>query len=324
MQFDAIKALVAEDFEAVSALILSSLHSKASIINDLGRYLLNNGGKRLRPLVLLLVARACGYLGQQHVELATVIELIHTATLLHDDVVDHAELRRDRQTANRVFGNEAAILVGDFLYAKAFQIMTHVASPQILKVVSDTTSFMAEGEALQLMRSHNPDTSESHYLNIIRSKTAKLFEAASWIGALLANADETIQQAVALYGTHLGTAFQLIDDLFDYRSDSLETGKSAGSDLRGGKVTLPLIYILQHGTPAEIHLVRTAIAIKEEGNSLFPEIQSLVESSGALQYTMEFARHEAKRAELALSTLPESIYCEGAKSLAQFAFERTQ
>jgi octaprenyl-diphosphate synthase len=322
MQFDSVKELVSKDFQAVDALILSSLHSKASIINDLGRYLIDGGGKRLRPLLVLLIARACGYQGQHHVDLAAVIELIHTATLLHDDVVDNSELRRGHQTANRVFGNEAAILVGDFLYSKAFQIMTNVAAPSILKVVANTTSFMAEGEALQLMESRNPDTSEDNYLNIIRAKTAKLFEAASWVGALLADSDENTQKAMCLYGTHLGTAFQLIDDLLDYQSDSADTGKALGRDLSEGKVTLPLIYLLQNGTPAEVRLVREAI--QNGGLNLFPEIQSLIETSGALEYTMHFAQIEVNRAHKALGVLPDSKYREGAKALAQFALERKQ
>lgn len=320
MQFDLIRELVSQDFQAVDELVLSSLHSKASIINDLGHYLIHSGGKRLRPLLVLLTAKACGYEGRHHIDLAAVVELIHTATLLHDDVVDNAELRRGHQTANRVFGNEAAILVGDFLYSKAFQIMSNVATPAILKVVADTTNVMAEGEALQLMENHNPETTEGNYLNIIRAKTAKLFEAASIIGALLAGSDEKTQKAMACYGNHLGMAFQLIDDLLDYQSDSAETGKALGSDLSEGKVTLPLIYLLQNGSPQEVSMIREAI---QTGNrDLFLEIQSLVETSGALQYTMRFAGTEVERAQKALNVLPESKYVEGVKALADFALER--
>lgn len=320
MQFDDIKALVVHDFQGVDSQLMACLHSKASIINDLGRHIIQGGGKRLRPLVVLLIARACGYTGKHHTELATIIELIHTATLLHDDVVDNARLRRGQQTANHLFGNEAAVLVGDFLYSKAFQLMLKATTPAMMKVLADATNMMAEGEALQLMDRHNPATSEGNYLNIIRSKTAKLFETAAHLGALVAEADEKHQKAMARYGLHLGTAFQLIDDLLDYQIHSKQTGKAAGSDLAEGKITLPLIYLLQNGSPAEIHLVREAI--QSNGQQHLEKIQKMIETSGALQYTMRFARVEIDRAQKELESLPESAYREGAKALAQFALER--
>lgn len=321
MQFDSIKALVEQDFQSVNSQILACLHSKAGIINDLGRYIVQAGGKRLRPLVVLLIARACGYSDKHHTDLATIVELIHTATLLHDDVVDNATLRRGRETANHAFGNQAAVLVGDFLYTKAFQLMLQVTTPTMMKVLADATNRMAEGEALQLMDRHNPEASEGNYLNIIQSKTAKLFETAAQLAALIAKVDDKHQKAMARYGLHLGTAFQLIDDLLDYQIHSKQTGKTVGNDLAEGKVTLPLIYLLQNGSPAEIHLVREAI--QSGGQEYLPKVQQMIETSGALQYTMRFARIEVARAQKELELLPASTYREGAKALAQFALERS-
>ncbi len=320
MQFDSIKALVATDFEAVDALIESSLHSKVSIISNLGQYITHNKGKRLRPLIVLLIAKAMGYSGKQHIGIAATIELIHIATLLHDDVVDNASQRRGQKSANHVFGNEAAVLVGDFLYTKAFQSMTQNATTAMMEILANATNIMAEGEVLQLMERFNPEMTEGSYLNIIQYKTAKLFETAALLAALLGNANPVQQKALARFGNHLGTAFQLMDDILDYQGDPTKTGKDKGRDLNEGKVTLPLIYILQNGTSAETRMVQQAI---QNGNSeLFPEIYRLIENSDALEYAMRLARVEALRAQKELNMLPESEYREGAKALTQFAVER--
>lgn len=320
MQVDSIQSPVKNSFQAVDAFILDSLQSKASIINDLGRYILHSGGKRLRPLIVLLIAQACGYKGRDDIKLAAVIEFIHTATLLHDDVVDESELRRGQKTASRVWGNEAAVLVGDYLYSKAFQIMVSVGHLKIMAVIADATNIMTEGEALQLMDRHNPDATEGGYLNIIQSKTAKLFEVSAKIGAILGNAEPSLEEAMGHYGMHLGIAFQLIDDVLDYRSSPRQTGKNLGADLGEGKVTLPLIYILQNGTSQEIQLVRRSI--QEGGKQHFEEIQTLLETTGALEYTLRYARREAARAVKSLIKLPPSPSREAAIELAEFAVER--
>lgn len=322
MQFDAIKNLVKEPFQAVDQLILTCFHSKASIINDLGHYIIQSGGKRLRPLVLLLIAKSLGYAGQENedITLAAVIELIHSATLLHDDVVDNSMLRRGRETANKVFGNEAAVLVGDYLYSKAFELMVQLDRVDIMKVLVEATNTMAEGEALQLLDRHNPKTSEGSYLNIIQSKTGKLFEAAAIMGALIAKASPQHLKAAAHYGLHLGIAFQIVDDLLDYRGKEAHTGKGIGNDLSEGKVTLPLIYLLEHGSSRETLLLREAI--RTGSLEHLEQIQKMIETTGALEYTTSFAKTEMERAQKALTSLPVSPYREGAMALAQFALER--
>lgn len=320
MQLDAIKALVEDDFQAVNALILGSLHSKASIVNDLGHYIIQSGGKRLRPLLVILVAHACGYTGKDHINLAAVIEFIHTATLLHDDVVDDAVLRRGQKTANNVWGNEAAVLVGDFLYSKAFQMLTAVANLPVMTVIANATNTMAEGEALQLIERHNPETTEGGYLNIIRSKTAKLFEASAQVGAILGNANSALEQALTQFGLHLGMAFQLIDDVLDYESSTSDTGKKLGNDLAEGKVTLPLIYLLQNGNKKDTHLIQKAI--RENGIEHLPLIQTLIQQSGALDYTRHFAKVESEHAKKALEKLNPSPYRDAAYALTDFAINR--
>jgi len=322
MEFDAIKAFVADDFKAVDELMISCLQSKASIINDLGHHIIQSGGKRLRPLIVLLVAKSCGYTGKDHIPIASIIELIHTATLLHDDVIDNAEQRRGNKTANNIFGNEAAVLAGDFLYSRAFQLMTKHATPPMIQILADTTNAMAEGESLQLMDKYNSNAQEGRYLSIIQAKTAKLFEAAAQLAALLGETTEEQQKAMARFGLHLGTAFQLMDDVLDYQSDPNKTGKNLGNDLIEGKVTLPLIYILNNGSESEIRLVREAI---EKGNpDQFPQIQKMIELSGGLEYTRDLAKFEAERAEKELQVLPESKYREATKALTRFAVERVK
>lgn len=320
MKFEAIKELVKEPFQEVDSLILSCLHSKASIISELGHHIIQAGGKRLRPLALLLIARALNYSGGQDIDLAAVIELIHTATLLHDDVVDNARLRRGRETSNAVFGNEAAVLVGDFLYSKAFQIMLKVETPAIMTVLADATNAMAEGEALQLLERNNSETTEGAYFEVIRAKTGKLFEAATEIAAHIAEAPPELIKAASLYGMHLGTAFQLMDDLLDYQGTEARFGKGIGNDLHEGKVTLPVIYLLQNNGKDETILLRDAI---RTGNlEHLDTIQKMIESKGALQYTMRFAKTEVERAKKALTNFPYSPYREAAMALAEFAIER--
>lgn len=320
MQFESIKKLVAEDFQSVDDLITTSLHSNVSVINDLGHYITQNKGKRLRPLVVLLIAKATGYTGKQHIGLATTIELIHTATLLHDDVVDGASKRRGQKTANHVFGNETAVLVGDFLYTKAFQSMTANATSAMMQVLADATNVMAEGEVLQLMERCNVEMTEGSYFNVIQYKTAKLFETAALLAAMLGNTDKTQQKAMAHFGNHLGIAFQLIDDILDYQGDPLKTGKDEGRDLSEGKVTLPLIYAMQNGSKAEVRTIQQAI--QQANSELFPEIRRIIENSGAIEYALRLAKAEANRAEKQLSILPDSQYREGAKALTEFAVER--
>lgn len=317
MHLESIKLPVLEHFKAVDNLLAESMHSKASIINDLSHYIIDSGGKRLRPLVVLLIAKACGYNGEQHIDLAAVIEFIHTATLLHDDVVDDSDNRRGRKTANSVWGKEAAVLVGDYLYSKAFQMLVNVGNVKVMEVLANATNIMAEGEALQLLDRHNPDTTEEAYLNVIRSKTAKLFEASAEIGAILAN---NSIETIATYGLHLGMAFQLIDDVLDYEADPKTLGKDSGNDLSEGKVTLPLIYLLQKGNPKEIDFLKAAI--KKGGKDFFPVIRDMVIESGALQYTKEFAKIEVEKAKQALSSLKPSPYKEAALNLAEFALAR--
>lgn len=319
MRLESIKEPVHECFQAVDALIIDSLHSRASIINDLGRYIVQSGGKRLRPLVVLLTARACGYQENLHITLATVIEFIHTATLLHDDVVDDSSHRRGQQTANNVWGNEAAVLVGDFLYSKAFQMLVSVGNVPIMRVLADATNIMSEGEALQLLERHNAETTEGGYLNVIRSKTAKLFEASAQIGALLGHADAELEEAMTQFGMHLGTAFQLIDDILDYQPTG-KTGKAVGNDLAEGKVTLPLIHLLQNGKTQDVRLVKQAI--QEGGTEYLPRIQEMIQKSGAIEYTKRFAKTEIERAERALTKLKSSPYKDALRELAQFAIER--
>lgn len=320
MQLDPIKALVTEDFQAVNALMVHSLRSEASIIDDLGHYLIQSGGKRLRPLILLLIARACGTQGTQPISLATVIELIHTATLLHDDVVDDSPLRRGQKTANSVWGNEAAVLVGDFLYSKAFQILMNVENLRAMKILADATNQMAEGEALQLLERHNPETTEGAYLKVIRCKTAKLFEASAQIAAVLANTSPELEQNLAQYGMHLGTAFQLIDDVLDYEGRPSQTGKSVGNDLAEGKMTLPLIQVLENANAREGRIVREAIRSGDPAQ--LATIQAMIHRSGALEYTRHYAKIEAERAQKALSFLDPSPYRDAAHALADFAICR--
>ena len=317
---DALRALVGDDWADVNRTIVRRLGSDVALVNQVAHHIIHNGGKRLRPLAVLLAARACGASSQNHVAAAAIIEFIHTATLLHDDVVDSSGLRRGQQTANAVFGNQASVLVGDFLYSRSFQMMVELGEIRILDVLANATNTIAEGEVLQLMNCNNPDTSEADYMEVIYRKTAKLFEAGTRIGAILAKQDDPIEQALATYGRHLGQAFQLVDDALDYDAKPEELGKNIGDDLAEGKPTLPLIYAMAHGSAAERHMIREAI--ETGGTRNLTSIQLAIETSGGLRYTAERARSEVEIAIAALAPLPPSKFRDGLVELAQFAVQR--
>ena len=316
-----IRMLVRSESLAVDRLILERLRSDVALINELGRYIINSGGKRLRPLLVLLAARACGYQGQHHIELAAVIEFIHTATLLHDDVVDASDQRRGNQTANAIWGNEAAVLVGDFLYSRSFEMMVSVGDMRVMEILSTTTNTIAEGEVLQLLNCHDPDTTEALYRDVIRYKTAKLFEASSQLGAVLGGQSEKTEQAMAHYGMHLGTAFQLIDDALDYGSSGDNIGKNIGDDLAEGKPTMPLIYAMRMGTPAQVKAIREAI--ERGGLDKIEQVQEAIESTHAIAYTAQSAQQEADLAIEALAELPASPYKEALYGLVDFSVNRS-
>ena len=305
---------------AVDAAIRRRLQSDVVLIRQIAEYIIAGGGKRLRPALVFLAAGATGYRGEHHVELAAVVEFIHTATLLHDDVVDESELRRGRKTANAEFGNAASVLVGDFLYSRAFQMMVAVRSMRVMEVVADATNAIAEGEVLQLLNARNLAITEAAYLDVIRRKTAKLFEAAAQLGAILGEATSEVEQGLARYGMHLGTAFQLIDDVLDYSGDADHTGKNLGDDLKQGKPTLPLIHVLQHGSAEQAALVRSAI--EGGGRENFGAVLEAIRATGALEYVRNKAKREAGLARESISTLSNSSYRDSLLELSAFAVER--
>jgi octaprenyl-diphosphate synthase len=317
---DPIRALVADDMAAVDALIRRRLDSDVVLVRQVAEYIIASGGKRLRPVLVLLAAGACGYRGPYHHELAAVVEFIHTATLLHDDVVDESALRRGRRTANAAFGNAAAVLVGDFLYSRAFQMMVAVRSMRVMEVLAEATNTIAEGEVMQLLNVHNADVSEEAYLEVVRRKTAKLFEASARLGAILGGVPAGIEEGFATYGRHLGTAFQLVDDVLDYSGELHDTGKNLGDDLNEGKPTLPLIHVVRHGTPAQTATVRRAI--KEGGRDAFGAVLEAIRASGALEAARNQARAEAAAACDALAAAGDSAYTQALLHLAAFAVER--
>jgi octaprenyl-diphosphate synthase len=318
--FEQVLSLIAAERKATDRLILARLSSEVALINQLGAYIINSGGKRLRPMIVLLSALACGYRGDKHILLAAVIEFIHTATLLHDDVVDSSDMRRGQATANELWGNEASVLVGDFLYSRSFEMMVDAGSMPVMDILSHTTNMIAEGEVMQLLNIHEPDISEQQYEQVIRAKTAILFEAAARIGAIIADTEQSTQQALADYGQHLGVAFQLVDDLLDYSSSSETLGKNIGDDLAEGKPTLPLIHAMQHGTKAQVELIREAI--RSGGLEHIDRVIDAIESCGSLAYTSRRASAEAEQAKQALSALPESAYKDAMLVLADFSVER--
>ena len=317
---NSIAETIASDMAAVDAVIRSQLHSDVSLVNQIAEYIISAGGKRIRPALVLLVANAYHYQGKAHHQLAAVVEFIHTATLLHDDVVDESSLRRGRQTANALFGNAASVLVGDFLYSRAFQMMVSVNHMRVMQILADATNVIAEGEVLQLLNMHDPDVTEERYLEVIRCKTAKLFEAAAELGALIAGASEAEVALAAEYGRSLGTAFQLIDDVLDYSGNANQIGKNVGDDLREGKPTLPLIYLMEHGTPEQRELVKNCIEQGDEKH--FDEILAAITSSGALEYTRQEAVTAANSAMQAIAGMPSGPYKESLLQLCTFAVDR--
>jgi octaprenyl-diphosphate synthase len=320
LQPELLRNLIAADMLAVDAAIRRRLQSDVVLIRQIAEYIIAGGGKRLRPALVFLAAGATGYRGEHHVELATVVEFIHTATLLHDDVVDESELRRGRKTANAEFGNAASVLVGDFLYSRAFQMMVAVRSMRVMEVVADATNAIAEGEVLQLLNARNLAITEAAYLDVIRRKTAKLFEAAAQLGAIVGEAPPEIEQGLARYGLHLGTAFQLVDDVLDYSGDAAHTGKNLGDDLRQGKPTLPLIHVLQRGSAEQAALVRSAI--EGGGRDNFGAVLEAIRATGALEYVRNKAKDEARLAREAISALSNSRYRDSLLELSAFAVER--
>jgi octaprenyl-diphosphate synthase len=316
-----VQRLIADEMRAVDEVIRQRLHSEVVLIRQVADYIVGSGGKRLRPALVILSAGACGYSGSAHYQLAAVVEFIHTATLLHDDVVDESELRRGKATANSMFGNPASVLVGDFLYSRAFQMMVDVQDMRVMQVLADATNTIAEGEVLQLLNCNDPDVSEDRYLHVIRSKTAKLFEAAGRLGAILSRASPEVEEGLGRYGMHLGTAFQLIDDVLDYSGDHLETGKNLGDDLSEGKPTLPLIHAMRHGSATQAGVIRAAI--ERGGLSEFQPVVAAIQDTGALDYSRRRAEAESKRAVAALQALPPSTYHDSLIQLAAFAVSRS-
>ena len=322
MNLEKIIDLTAPDMAAVNTTILDQLNSDVVLINQLGHYIISGGGKRIRPMIAVLVARALGYQGTKHITIAALIEFIHTATLLHDDVVDESDMRRGKATANAAFGNAASVLVGDYIYTRSFQMMTSLESLRVLTLMSAATNVIAEGEVLQLMNCNNPDITEENYMQVIYSKTARLFEAASQSAAILSDATEEQEIALQNYGRYLGTAFQLIDDLLDYSSDGTTLGKNIGDDLNEGKPTLPLLHAMHNGTPEQTAMIRQAI---EEGNGrhLLEPVLAAMQQCGSLNYTRQRAEEEADKAIAALQVLPNSDYRLALEGLAHIAVQRS-
>jgi octaprenyl-diphosphate synthase len=321
MTFLSTLAPVAEDLRRVEALIGGRLESDVPLVRQVAEYIVASGGKRLRPALLLLACGAAGYRGESRFQLAAVVEFIHTATLLHDDVVDESELRRGRQTANAAFGNAASVLVGDFLYSRAFQMMVEADDMRVMRVLADATNTIAGGEVLQLMGSHDPQVDETRYLEVIRRKTAKLFEASARLGAVLARSALPLEDGLADYGMHVGTAFQLIDDVLDYSGDADSIGKTLGDDLAEGKPTLPLIYALRAGSPQQAALVRRAIV--EGGRAEFAGVLATIRACGALDYARRAAQREAESAKRSIEALPGSEFKQSLLELASFSVTRS-
>jgi len=318
--FEEVKTLAADDMLAVDALIRQSLQSDVILVSQVSEYIVTSGGKRLRPLIVLLAAKALGYSGDNQIQAAAIIEFIHTATLLHDDVVDSSDRRRGKDTANTVFGNQASVLVGDFLYSRAFQMMVNVGRMQVMQILADATNTIAAGEVMQLMNVHDPDVTEQAYRKVIYRKTARLFEAGAQIAAILADRDPADEAAMIRYGQNLGTAFQLVDDALDYDASPEELGKNLGDDLAEGKPTLPLIYAMEKCTESERQMIRSAV--EEGGLDHLDEIHTVIESTGALEYTAKRAQEAADIAIDALSSIPDSEYKEALITIADFAVKR--
>lgn len=313
--------VVKDEFEQVNQLIINQLHSDVALVENIGQHLIDAGGKRLRPLLVLLCSKALGYQGEKHINLAAIIEFIHTATLLHDDVVDTSDLRRGRSTANAKWGNAPSVLVGDFLYSRAFQMLVTIGSMPTMEIIADTTNIIAEGEVQQLINAGNPDIDEAAYNDVIRKKTAQLFEAACHAAAVLADATADQQEALRRYGHHLGMAFQLVDDVLDYRGSAEEMGKNIGDDLAEGKPTLPMLYVMREGSGDDAELIRNAI--KEHSIEKLNQIVTILNNTGALDYCMQQAEQHVEKAESCLLVLPESDEKTAMGELTRFAISRS-
>jgi len=322
MNIKNILELAENDMQEVNACIAAQLKSDVALINQLGMYIVNSGGKRIRPMLTVLAAQALGYKGDKHHTLAAIIEFIHTATLLHDDVVDESTLRRGKETANAVFGNQASVLVGDFLYTRSFQMMVTLDSMRVMNILADATNTISEGEVLQLMNCNDPDTTEKSYFDVIYGKTARLFEAATQLAAIISGANENIEKAMQLYGMHLGTAFQLIDDVMDYSSDADDMGKNVGDDLAEGKPTLPLLYAMWNGNKQQTALIKDAIE-NANGMDNFDAIMLALEETKAIEYVTEKAEIEADKAIEALSLIQDNPFKQALIGLAHTAVNRT-
>lgn len=322
MNIKNILELAEQDMQKVNACIGSQLKSDVALINQLGMYIVNSGGKRIRPMLTVLAAKALGYQGDKHHTLAAIIEFIHTATLLHDDVVDESTMRRGKETANAVFGNQASVLVGDFLYTRSFQMMVTLESMRVMNILADATNTISEGEVLQLMNCNDPDTTEQSYFDVIYGKTARLFEAATQLAAIIAGADEQIEKAMQLYGMHLGTAFQLIDDVMDYSSDADDMGKNVGDDLAEGKPTLPLLYAMWNGNEEQAALIKDAIE-NTNGMEHFDNIMNALYETKALEYVTKKAESEADKAIMALEAIQDNEFKQALIGLAHTAVNRT-
>jgi len=320
IDFDSIKNLTAAETKAVDQLILNELSSDVVLINQIGHYIISNGGKRLRPMLLLLAAKALGKFDDNHLTLAAVIEFIHTATLLHDDVVDESELRRGRESANAVWGNAASVLVGDYLYSSAFEMMVRTNNMRVMDIMSKTTTAIAEGEVLQLLNCNNPDTTEEKYLEVIARKTAILFSTATRLAAVVSDSTPEVEESLAIYGQQLGVAFQLIDDALDYKASTAELGKNLGDDLAEGKPTLPLIYAIEHGTSEQAQIVIDAI--RQGTREAFNDVYAVVKATNAIDYTERCAEKAAEKAIAALACLPDSDYKTALEQLARFSVQR--
>lgn len=320
VNFDDIATLAEGDMHAVDQLISTSLESDVALVSQVSEYIVMSGGKRLRPLIVLLAARALGYEGEQHVRAATIVEFIHTATLLHDDVVDSSSRRRGQDSANTVFGNQASVLVGDFLYSRAFQMMVDIGEMRVMQILADATNTIAAGEVMQLMNVHDPDTTEDDYRQVIYRKTARLFEAGAQIAAVLGGQNAAIESSMVDYGRYLGTAFQLVDDALDFAASPEELGKNIGDDLAEGKATLPLIYAMQNGSAEDRKIIRNAIL--EGGLDQLDRITAIIESTGALRYTADKAREAADLAIAALADVPDSNFKQALINIAELSIQR--
>lgn len=320
MKLKEIQELVAKDMQGVNAHIRAQLHSDVVLIEQMGEYIVNSGGKRLRPVLAILSALACNYQGDKHHLTAAIIEFIHTATLLHDDVVDASDLRRGKETANAIWGNEASVLVGDFIFSRSFEMMVQVGDMRVLEVLATASNTIAEGEVLQLLNCNDPDTTEEQYMQVIRCKTAKLFEAAARLGPILANSDENLQESLAEFGMRLGTAFQLLDDILDYRADKETMGKNVGDDLAEGKPTLPLIHALKKGSAEQVSSLREII--KTGNRDAFQQVTEIIKATNALEHAQQVAIKEATCAKDAIKNLPASLYKDALNGLVDFSVAR--